>query len=83
MADFGSKEITPDIAGQVLWHYTGRGRVPGSFAQALLVAIIAADPQNRARLKLGFPGYVAAVQLVLREPNGMDELHRIAAGETT
>jgi hypothetical protein len=79
MADFGSKEITPDIAGQVLWHFDQpRGRKPGSFAQALLAAVCAADPENRARLALGFPGYVVAVQLAQGQPEGMGELHRIA-----
>lgn len=90
MADFGSKTITPDIAGQVLWHFgSPQGRRPGSFAQALLLAITAADPTNQARLALGFPGYVAAVQMAqragsLEQPDGMGRLYRMAVhGEET
>ncbi|MGH3813434.1 MAG: hypothetical protein ACRDUV_13430 [Pseudonocardiaceae bacterium] len=84
MADFDSARITPDIAGQVLWYYgeVSGARRPGSFASALLAAIAAADPGNQARLALGFPGYVVAVQTIQR-PDGVEELRDIAEGVRT
>lgn len=85
MGDFDSTVITADIAGQVLWHFgidTPGRRRPGSFSAALLAAIAAADPGNQARLALGFPGYVVAVQTIQR-PDGVEELRDIAEGVRT
>lgn len=76
MADFDSKTITPDISSQVLWYFGEPGRKPGSFATALLTAIAAADPMNQARLAMGFPAYVAAMQMAQRE-GGIDELREV------
>lgn len=44
------------------------GIEPGSFTASLIRAIFAADPNNRARLAQGFPGYVWAVGLYERSP---------------
>lgn len=70
-----------DVAAHVLWHYGESGHRPGSFTVALLSAIASADPTNRRLLALGFPHYVAACDLAEREPDGIEQLRRIAAGE--
>ena len=48
-------------------HMRTRGRlgfVPGSFSTALYHAIENADMKNKAKLRLGFPGYVDAYEFV-------------------
>jgi hypothetical protein len=55
-----------------------RGVQPSHFTQALLKTIGRADPDNQARLALGFPGYVAAHHLAANTPDGMHQLLLIA-----
>lgn len=74
--------ITADAAAHVLWHYRQDGGYePGSFVRKLIEAITAADPINRQRLTLGFPAYVAAVQVAETNPAGFVALEAIAEGE--
>lgn len=72
-SDFDSPEVTADIAAQVLWHFNAGEfrRRPGSFAGRLIGAIAAADPQNRARLRRVFPGYVLAVEIITQDKDGV------------
>jgi hypothetical protein len=76
--------ITPEIAHQVLWHYgcadheARIGYPPGDFIAKLLSAITRADPGNRARLALGFPGYVEACRLIESTGTGVARLRKIA-----
>ncbi|MEU4511750.1 hypothetical protein AB0G05_19840 [Nonomuraea wenchangensis] len=64
------RQITPKAADHVLWHARGfdaatlTGKEPGSFTKKLIDAIKAADPGNRHKLALGFPDYVAALNLL-------------------
>jgi len=71
--------ITPVIAAHVLHHFDGGGIRAGSFTVRLVELITHADPINRALLGVGFPGYVAAVNLAQHSLGGMTELRRIAA----
>lgn len=71
--------ITPAIAAHVLHHFDGDGIRAGSFTVRLIELITHADPTNRAKLALGFPGYVAGVDLAQNDLDGMTELGRIAA----
>lgn len=71
--------VTP--AAQVLWWFDhSRGYRPGSFMENLIRAIASADPQNRARLALGFPEYVEAMNVAQNMPGGLDRLHDIVVG---
>jgi hypothetical protein len=75
--------VTPEQAAHVLWHFSqqaepGLAMEPGSFVQALIVAIAAADPQNRGRLSLGFPGYAWAVTVAQDVDDGMERLREVA-----
>lgn len=72
--------ITPTIAAHVLYHYGAGGYEAGSFTRRLIDLITRADPQNRALLELGFPGYVEAVNLADRTSVGINLL-KVAAGE--
>ncbi|MFI6179800.1 hypothetical protein ACIA8R_29945 [Nonomuraea sp. NPDC051191] len=64
------KQVTPTAADHVLWLYRGfdaatlTGKEPGNFTRKLMHLIKAADPGNRRRLGLGFPDYVAAMDLL-------------------
>ena len=80
--------ISAEVAHHVLWHYGSDDRAkvgyqPGAFTTKLMSAIAAADTVNRARLYLGFPGYVAAHSLIEHSPDGVEILSRIARGEVT
>lgn len=76
--------ITAHIAHQVLWQFGQAedriGYRPGGFHGALLYAIAKADTTNRARLAQGFPGYVAAVDLIEDHLDGVARLIAIAKG---
>jgi hypothetical protein len=50
----------------------------GDFKRNLITAIICAGPEDRARLALGFPGLVAAVQSQTSNPAGIEYLQGIA-----
>lgn len=69
-------QFTKDEAQHVLWFYGEGGYPPGDFTKELLKAISRADPGNRHRLSLGFPGYVYAMKEAsigeLKEVVGVD-----------
>lgn len=73
--------ITPEIANHVLAHFGCGGYEAGSFTRLLIEMIARADPQNTARLALGFPGYGAAVVGMQNDPDGLAWLTKLAAGE--
>lgn len=77
---YDSADIEPDQAQHVLhvFDYDG-GHQPGSFAHALITAARQADPLNLAKLGIGFPGYAAAVYLIMNEDDGVDRLRGIAS----
>jgi len=70
--------ITPAMAAHVLHHFGGGGVRAGSFTVRLIELITHADPTNRARLALGFPGYVAAVDIAQNTLGGTEHLRFIA-----
>jgi hypothetical protein len=72
--------IDQATAQHVLWHFGSGGYEPGSFTKHLMLAITTADPANQTRLSLGFPGYVAAVQLAQNSETGIVTLTAIAKG---
>jgi len=76
-------EITPKVAGEVLWAYGHSVWVKPSDYRLQLIGVIGkADPSNRRRLALAEPAYVAAVQLIQFSPDGVATLTTIAkAGE--
>ncbi|WP_052808710.1 hypothetical protein [Streptomyces cyaneogriseus] len=77
-----STSITTDAAAHVLFHYGHHGGYQaGSFTTHLIAAIDSADPSNKARLTLGFPEYVAAINLIQNHRNGVARLQAIARGE--
>ena len=82
MVDFdtatATAHIDAPIAQHMLWHFGLGGTQPGSFVTTLLQAIALADPPNRSRLAMGFPGYVAAFDLVMNNEIGL--LQKIAEG---
>jgi hypothetical protein len=75
--------ITPDQAAHVLFHYGAGGMEAGSFTRALIALIARADTSNKARLALGFPGYVAAVILAADTSTGVEQLLLQTARKTT
>jgi hypothetical protein len=78
----GLVSISPSEARHVLWHFRQPGGLePGSFTQALIAAMAAADPRNLALLRLGFPGYADAVKVAMGSAQGIAGLQR-AAGVT-
>jgi len=77
-----SSPITADAAAHVLFHYGHDGGYQaGSFTTHLITAIDSADVSNKARLTLGFPEYVAAVNLIQNHRDGADRLRAIVHGE--
>lgn len=77
-----SPSIPADVAAHVLFHY-GRegGYQAGGFTELIISAIDRADPANKAKLELGFPEYVAAVNAIQYSPNGIEQLQSIVRGE--
>lgn len=71
--------IDSPTANHVLWVFGAGGLEPGSFTRTLIDAICKADPTNRIRLTLGFPGHVAAVDLAQTSSTGITTLTAIAA----
>jgi len=51
---------------------------PGGFAEDLVRTIFRADRVNGARLRLGFPAFVDAVNLYKNIDHGYEELRKIA-----
>ena len=76
------ESCTPLEAAHVLAHYGEGGIAAGGFTMALIAVIVRADPGNRARLALGFPGYVAAVQVADGDLAGIARLREIAGNLT-
>lgn len=74
----GDNVITPHQARQVLYIFGKGGYPPGGFVQQLIETIQQADEQNRAKLALGFPGYVAAINLAQHTHGGIATLREIA-----
>ncbi len=70
--------ITPTIAAHVLHHFDAGGIRAGSFIVRLIDLIAHADPANRSKLALGFPGYVNAVELAQNRGSGITNLLSIA-----
>lgn len=69
---------TPEEAAHVLAAYDAGGFRAGSFTMSLIDTIQRADPTNRARLALGFPGYVTAVEWAMTDLAGIDRLREVA-----
>lgn len=75
-----TKDITPEIAAHVLFHFgEPDGSAASGFKTALLQAIATADIVNRELLARGFPGYVAAFNLAQMTEDGTATLKTIAA----
>lgn len=56
-------KVTKQEARHVLAFYgLEGGEAAGGFTQSLMLAISRADQSNLAKLRLGFPGYVAAMK---------------------
>lgn len=72
--------ISAETANHVLFHYGRGGYQAGSFTEHLIKTIDMADPDNRDRIALGFPDYVAAVVAIQYDRDGIAHLQRIAAG---
>lgn len=71
----------PVTAAQYVLYVADGGRSvpqPGGFAEALVNTILRADMMNRARLRLGFPALVDAVNLYQNTEHGHEELRKIA-----
>lgn len=64
-------DIPFEVAAHVLFEYGAGGYAAGSFTTKLLSLISSADPTNRARLEVGFPAYVAAVDLAENSADGI------------
>lgn len=80
--------IPPDIAAHVLFMFDRSGvvaqivaadLVPTEFQRHLIRAIADADADTRDRMQEIFPGYVSAVVALKYDPNGIDQLKKIAA----
>lgn len=75
-------EVAREDAQHVLWHFGHpEGLQPGTFTQNLIAAAVHADPGNLARLELGFPSLVGAVQAATQIVGGINFLVRVARGE--
>jgi hypothetical protein len=70
--------VTPKAAAEVLWTCGQGGCRPGAFHQRLIDAITVATSDSRELLRLGFPAYVAAVELA-KGDGGVDALTRAAS----
>jgi hypothetical protein len=76
-----SPTLPADVAAHVLFHY-GRdgGYQAGGFTELIISAIDRADPSNKAKLELGFPEYVAAVNAIRYSHTGVEYLQSIVRG---
>ena len=72
-------KIRTEDAQHVLWFYERKGYEPGSFTQKLLEVIALADPGNRAKLSLAFPGEVSAMRLATELSRGLELLRQVAS----
>ena len=72
------ENITKEIARDVLGHFVVEGGCsPGGFTSALRIGVGKADTMNRELLALGFPGYVAAMDLAQKEDTGIEQLQAL------
>ena len=71
--------INPSDARDVLgYHNHGGDCECGDFKRNLITAIICAGPEDRARLALGFPSLVAAIESQSANPASIEYLEGIA-----
>jgi hypothetical protein len=71
--------INPSDARDVLGHHNhDRDCECGDFKRNLITAIICAGPEDRARLALGFPSLVAAIESQTSNPASIEYLEGIA-----
>jgi hypothetical protein len=71
--------INPSDARDVLGHHNHDGHCEcGDFKRNLITAIICAGPEDRARLALGFPSLVAAIESQTSNPASIEYLEGIA-----
>jgi hypothetical protein len=78
-ADRLEELVDAEAAHMVLWHFGERRAMePGSFFQALVGLMAKADPINRAKLGIPFPGHAAGTTLAQNRSDGMDRLRKIA-----
>lgn len=74
--------ITRETACHVLWHYGQPGaRQPGRFAALLMQTLDASDVVHFHMIAAVYPELAAAMGAAKRDPDGIAELQRIAAGE--
>lgn len=82
------KHVTPHVAHQVLFEFGKMDRdkrigyPAGSFVRKLIIAIMAADDFNLAKIGMGFPEYAAAVQLLKNDDHGATLLREIIIGDS-
>lgn len=74
------EEVTATAAAQVLYARGAGGYPPGSFFTHILAAWCHADVTNACRLSREWPAYAAALAR-LNEPDGIERLRAIVAGE--
>jgi len=71
--------INPSDARDVLGYHNHDGDCEcGDFKRNLITAIISAGPEDRARLALGFPSLVAAIESQTSNPASIEYLKGIA-----
>jgi hypothetical protein len=71
--------INPSDARDVLGYHNHHGDCErGDFKRNLITAIICADSEDRARLALGFPSLVAAIESQTSNPASIEYLEGIA-----
>ncbi|MFC4223540.1 hypothetical protein [Lysinibacter cavernae] len=76
-------DITIEDARHVLWYFADRtnGWEYGTFTGKLISAIAHADQGNQERLRLGFPGLVAAARMCMYDQGGTHMLGQFVRGE--
>ena len=73
------QHVSAQEAVHVLYQFGAKGGYEsGSFVSHLLSTIGVADQSNRAKLSLGFPGYVTAMNFAQNDPKGIEKLQEIA-----
>lgn len=55
------------------------GQEPGGFVTRIIEAATHADRDNMAKLALGFPAIITAVDMYKNKPGGVDVLRRLAS----
>jgi hypothetical protein len=70
--------VTAVEAAHVLHHYGEGGYQPGGFVADLIGLMARADPTNLLLLGIVYPGYAAAVCMIKFDPDGIEQLRRLA-----